>query len=202
MLLYTHSILDYLHTRVSPRITFNSDLTNPLPLPPSARARRTLLLLPLTPLLLRIQHQIQHIEPKLWELQTHPLELLLRLVTQDMTPRRPESGDRFSYTLVVGTRLFVHEARVCDLALGCGLCEVDFLVRERCEGREAETLCEGVDAGVAEEGDAVVVRGGSGGVIFHCLAGGEGGEVVGFVEVLEDGGGGVEVVAGEVDAAC
>ena len=54
---------------------------------------------------------------------------------------------------------------------------------------------------MAEESDAIVVGLGDRGVEFHGCAGGEGGEVVGFVEVFEDGGGGVDVVVGEVDAS-
>lgn len=128
------------------------------------------------------------------------LELLLGLVTQDVGAGGPESRDGFPDGFVLGGSLLVHKPGVGDLALGGGLGEVDLLVGEGGEGREVEALGEGVDAGVAEQSDAVVVRGGDGGVVFHGLGALEGGEVVAFVEVLEHAGGGGEVVVGELDA--
>ncbi|KAI6876571.1 hypothetical protein KC338_g32 [Hortaea werneckii] len=172
--------------------------TNPLPLPPTPTTRG---LLPHTPLLLGVEDEGQDIEPKLRELETHALELLLGLVAQDMGARGPEGGDGFPDGLVLGRRLLVHEASVGDLALGGGLGEVDLLVGEGGEGGEVEALGEGVDAGVAEEGDAVVVRGRHRGVVFHGLRALQRREVVAFVEVLEHAGGGVQVVVGELDAS-
>ena len=73
-------------------------------------------------------------------------------------------------------------------------------MREPGKLRQPEALGEGVDAGVLEEGDAVVVGRGDRGIVFERVAR-DGGEVVAFVDVLEDCGGGVDVVIGELDAA-
>lgn len=133
-------------------------------------------------------------------LQAQLLELLLRLVSEHMAARRPESSHRLPDRLVFGRCLVVHEASVCDLALRGALGEVGLLVGHAGEGGQAETFGQCVDSGVTEEGDAAVVWTGDGGVVFHCVAA-DGGEVVAFVDVFEDGGAGVDVVIGEGDAA-
>lgn len=95
------------------------------------------------------------------------MELVLGLMPQDMGSRCPKCCDRFAQRPVLLAGLLVHEARVCDLALGCGGCAVDFAVREGFEGREPEFVGKGVDPGVAEESDACVVGGGDAGVGFE-----------------------------------
>jgi hypothetical protein len=178
--------------------TFPSTPTLKLPLPLAPTLARSLRAL--APLLLHIEHQAENIETELRVLQAQPLKLLLGLVPEHMAASRPESGHGLPDRLVLDRSLLIHEARVRDLALGRGLCEVDFLVRDLRESREAEALGERVDACVAEERDAAVVGGRDGRVVFHCVAA-DGREVVALVDVLEHGGAGVDVIVGELDAA-
>lgn len=132
-------------------------------------------------------------------LQAQPLELLFGLVPEHMTPGGPESSDGLPDRLVLGAGFLVHETGVRDLALGRGLGEVDLLVGDAGELGQAEALGESVDAGVAQEGDAVVVWAGNARVVFHRVAA-DCGEVVALVDVFEHGGAGVDVVVGELNA--
>lgn len=118
---------NYAHTRRNFPIRLSEVLTNPLPLPPRPTTR-TLHLNPRTPLLLRIEHQTQHIKTELRELQTHPLELLLCLMPKHMRPRSPERSHRPPDTLIIRRCLLVHEPSIRDLALGSRLREVDLLM--------------------------------------------------------------------------
>lgn len=169
--------------------------TDPRPLATTYNRRLT----PLRPLLLIIQHQAQHVETKLRELETHAPELCFRLVTQHMTARRPERSHGFPDALVCGFRVAVDVSCVFDFAAGGALGEVDFLVGEGCEGGDAEALGECVDAGVTEESNAVGVWDGYGGVGLEGGAA-EGGEVVAFVEEFEEAGCGGQVFVEELDA--
>lgn len=119
---------------------------------------------------------------------------------QDMRPRRPERSNRFPDLLVCDARVAVDVARVCDFAARRALRQVDFLVRQGGEFGHAEALGQGVDAGVAQEGDAVFVGGVDGEVVFEVLAA-DCGVVVCFVEEFEEGGCGGEVFGLEFDAA-
>lgn len=175
-----------------------SALTHPRPLAPTPNADA--LGRPLTPPLLRIEHQAEHVEAELRELETHPAELLLGLVTQHVRARGPEAGDGLPDRGVVGRRLPVHVPRVRDLAARRAVREVDLLVREAGERGHAKALRVRVDARVPEEREAVVVGGGDAGVVFEGLRAREGGEVVLLVEVFEHGRGCGRVVVGELDA--
>ena len=170
-----------------------------MPLPARTTARRTTLS-PLRPLLLRIQHQAEHIETELWELQAHSLELLLCLVTKDVRARSPECRDRLANVLVVDGSLLVDESRVCNLALGCTLREVNLAVCHGGQCRKLKLLRKSVDARMAEEANTFVVWLWDGRVVFQVGVAGEGGEVVAFVEVFDHGGCGGHIIACEVDA--
>lgn len=74
-----------------------------------------------------------------------------------MTACSPERRDWLADAFVRSLCVAVYVTCVFDLAAGGALGEVDFLVGEGCEGGDAEALGECVDAGVAEEGDAVGV---------------------------------------------
>jgi len=104
-----------------------------------------------------------------------------------MTACSPERSHRLADAFVRRFRVAVHVTCVFDFAAGGALCEVDFLVGEGCEGGDAGALGECVDAGVAEEGDAVGVWCWDGWVGFEGGAA-EGGEVVAFVEEFEEAG--------------
>ena len=75
------------------------------------------------------------------------------------------------------------------------------LVRGAVDGSEDFAVRIGRDdVGVAEQGDALSIWGGDGGVVFERVAG-DGGEVVGLVEEFEERGDGGEIFVGEGDAA-
>ena len=155
-------------------------------------------------LLLLIQHQLQHIIRELWELETHSLELGLCIVSEAVTPGRPESSDRLADCPVVWVRLFVHEARVSQLAFGSGWCAVDLGVCEGFEVREAEALCESVDTGVHEKTGALVVGDGLARVFFEgrvARGGCSFGEVLACVEVFNYRAHGINITVGKGDLA-
>ena len=66
--------------------------------------------------------------------------------------------------------------------------------------RQTESLSNGVDAGVAEESDTAVVWTRDGWVVFHGVAA-DGREVVALVDVLKNGGTGVDIIVGKFDTA-
>lgn len=170
------------------------------PLPLAATAALARCLCALASLLLHVEHQAQHVETELRMLQAQPLELLLGLVSEHVAPRRPESSHRLPDSLVLGRSLLVHKASVRDLALGCGLGEVNLLVCDACEHWQAEALGEGVDASVAKQGDTPVIWAGDARVILHGVTA-DGREVVALVDVLKDSGASVDVIVGKFDTA-
>jgi hypothetical protein len=81
---------------------------------------------------------------------------------------------------------------------------MDLAMGQRLERRQAEFVSEGVDAGVAQQGDAGAVGFGDGRVSFEravFLLRDALGEIFAVVEVFEDGTDGGEVLVLEVDAA-
>ena len=149
---------------------------------------------------MHVEHQAQHIETELRVLQAEPLELLLGLVSEHVAPGSPEGSHWLPDRLVLGRSLLVHEARVGDLALGRGLCEVDLLVGNAGKGRQTKSLSNGVNAGVAKESDTAVVWTRDGWVVLHGVAA-DSGEVVALVDVLKNGGTGVDIIVGKFDTA-
>jgi len=169
----------------------------PLPLAGTTLARR---LCALASLFLHVEHQAEHVETELRVLQAEPLEFLLGLVPEHMAPGGPEGSHGLPNRLVLGRSLLVHEARVGDLALGRGLCEVNLLVGNTGKCRQTKSLSNGVDAGMAKESDTAVVGAWDGWVVFHGVTA-DSGEVVALVDVLENCRTGVDVIVGEFNAA-
>ena len=172
------------------------DLTHSSPLPgaPGNHTRpttpRPIVASPPATLFLLIQNQLQHIIRELRELETHGLELWLRIVAQAVTPCRPERSHGLADGLIVGIGLLVDEPCVGELSLGGGCCAVDLGVCEGSEFGQAEALGESVHAGVHEEASAVVVGDGLARVFFEgsvARGGGLLGEVFACVEVFDYG---------------
>jgi hypothetical protein len=166
---------------------------SPLPLAGTTLARR---ICALASLLLHVEHQAEHVETELRVLQAEPLEFLLGLVPEHVAPGGPEGSHGLPDRLVLGRSLLVHEARVSDFALGGRLCEVNLLVGNTGKCRQTKSLSNGVDAGMAEESDTAVVWARDGRVVFHGVAA-DGGEVIALVDVLENGGTGVDIIVGQ-----
>ncbi|KAB8349807.1 hypothetical protein FH972_023820 [Carpinus fangiana] len=156
-------------------------------------------------LLALIQHTTQHVEAELRKLHAHSAELVLGLVAQDVATGGPERGDGGADGAVVGRGRAVDVAGVRDLAARGGGGAVDLGVREGPEGpegRQAELVGEGVDAGVAQERGAAGVGAGVARVGLELGAVTDAAwEVLVCVEVLEHAAEGVEIVVGELDGA-
>src|ERR1700761_2818142 len=108
-------------------------------------------------LLFLIQHQTEHIKSKLRILQAHTPKLLFGLMSKHMTPGCPERRNRLPDRDLFSRRLFVHKSRICNFTLGSGVCTVYFGMGEGFKGWQGELVCEGVNASVTEESDAVVI---------------------------------------------
>lgn len=156
------------------------------PLPLSTSRPSSAIFRSLASLLLCIEHQAEHIETELWKLETHSLELMLGLVTQHMAPGGPECGHGLSDALIVDASLLIDETRVCDLALGRGLGQVDLLMRKCCKLGKAKFLCKCVDAGVSQQTDTIIVGRWHSWIVLEVGATLEAGEVIGLIQVLED----------------
>jgi hypothetical protein len=104
-----------------------------------------------------IQHQTEDIEAKLRKLETHRPELLLRLMSKNVTPRSPERRNWSSDCYIPRRRVAVDISGVRDFALCGGVHEMDLAMSEGFKGGHGEFLGEGVDAGVFEEGSACCV---------------------------------------------
>lgn len=64
---------------------------------------------------------------------------------------------------------------------------------------DTEALCEGVDARMAEEGNAFLVGNRDCGIVFECLRATKRREVVAFVEVFEEGCRCCKIILGELN---
>lgn len=110
------------------------------PLPNSSRSRsrnylyaRTTHSSPPVLLLTLIQDDAKHIEREHRELNAQLPELIIGLVTQEVTSVSPERSNRSSNRIILRVGVLVHVSCICDLALGRTFGRVDLAMRQAIE---------------------------------------------------------------------
>lgn len=130
----------------------------PQPFPPTSLDTGLGFCSVLRPFFLLVEDETEYVETELGNIKTQLFEFLLRFVTQDMAPHRPERSHRLPYRDIVDWSMGVHIPGVRYLTLGGAVDTVDFRMSKCLQRRYTQLLRQRVDPCMLQQLVATIIN--------------------------------------------